>query len=313
MKAFQIKVNGKLLDYRLGHEVNLKDFTKDLESRSYKVEKLWQEKRHVVGILNKNNQKFFVKLSTSKGINKTTENEFTWNNQFNKENPRKNSKFWVPKNIESGEFNKLYFFITDYIEGTMLSDRPNPGSENPDFHKHLDDLIDFTELIQSLKIKNLEPDEQFKNKDHIQRQYIKTKLWLEEIPENVVVKYELKQLFNLSSNNNFKRVPRHGDFTPWHIFILENGNLLLIDGEHALSNAIEYYDIAYMIQRIYSVLETKEFALEIINKLKDRNYDLEKLKSVLARRAIGGFLDKSLHKNPNYKLDDEFRNFVLDF
>lgn len=314
MKAFQIKVDGKLLDYRLGHKVNLNAFSNHLTTKEYKVIKLWQEKRHAVGIIEKNNIEYFVKLSTSGGINKTTQNEFLWNEKFNQENPRENSDYWVPENIDSGYFEKLYFMITDFSKGNLLSNKPIPGYEISDMSKYLNEIINFSEMIQEINIKGLEPDEQFNKVSNYQRQLSKTNMWYESIPKNLTEKHKIQELLGIVEKNinKFASKPRHGDFTPWHLFSLPNNKLLLIDGEHALSGGVQYYDIAYFIQRVFSILENKDLALKILDNLKKRNYDFDKLKTVLASRAIGGFLDRSLHENPDYSVDLEFKSLVLN-
>lgn len=105
---------------------------------------------------------------------------------------------------------------------------------------------------------------------------------------------------------------RHGDFTPWHIFLLKNGSLGLIDGEHAMANGVENYDICYLIQRVFSVLKETQIALKILELILKRGYSPKKLKVVLIARAIGGFLDEFLTPNPDYLYADKFKNWVLE-
>lgn len=313
MKAFQIKVDGKYYDYRIGQEINLEEFSKHLSSNGYSVNKLWHEKRHSVGLLEKDGQKLFVKLATSDGISINTVNEFKWNEKFNTQNLRTQSDFWVPLNYDSGEYINYFYLITDFLEGELLAERPIPGYELPNFRKYLEKIIDYSEFIQNLDIGNLEPDEQFMNISHSERFLKKAEMWLKAIPEDVINKYRIIDLFEIVEvgYKNLERKSRHGDYAPWHIFKLSENRLALFDGEHAISNGVELYDIAYFIQRVYSVLENQKLTLEILEALKERNYDFKKLKIVLASRAIGGFLDRSFHKKPNYKLDLEFKNLVL--
>jgi hypothetical protein len=313
MKAFQIKVNGKYLDYRIGHNIDLDEFSNFLKNKGYQIEKLWLEKRHAVGIIRIDGNKLFIKLATSPGITASTINEFNWNEKFNTLNSRTDSDFWVPQNFYSGTFKNNFYLVTDYFDEKKLIELPNPGNDNQDFIKSIDRIISFSQLIESLKIKDLEPDEQFLNLDHNERFLIKARMWHEAIPNDVKKQYRVNELFKIVENSykDLSKKPRHGDFTPWHMFKLADNKLLLFDGEHAISNGIEYYDISYLIQRIYSVLEEKEITEEILLKLKKRNYNVEKLRTVLASRAIGGFLDRSFHEKPNYKMDLEFKDFVL--
>jgi len=104
---------------------------------------------------------------------------------------------------------------------------------------------------------------------------------------------------------------RHGDFVPWHMMLFENGRLGLFDGEHAMSDGVEYYDMCYFIHRVFSVLEQPEFAKEILAALVARGYDIEKLRVVLAARGIGGFLDRYLTNDSKFDIDDDFAEWVL--
>ena len=63
--AFKIGVDGKILDYRLGKNLNLDD-VKNFFSKKYKVKKLWQGARHVLGELEKSNQKLFLNFQQPK-------------------------------------------------------------------------------------------------------------------------------------------------------------------------------------------------------------------------------------------------------
>lgn len=109
-----------------------------------------------------------------------------------------------------------------------------------------------------------------------------------------------------------KNQSRHGDFAPWHLIKLNTNQLALIDGEHARSNGVEYYDIAYFIQRVFSVLGNQLLSKQILSLLLKRNYNLQKLKVILASRAIGGFLDESLKSRPNYQIANQFKSWALN-
>ncbi len=112
--------------------------------------------------------------------------------------------------------------------------------------------------------------------------------------------------------SNLEKRPRHGDFTPWHMFELKDSVIGLIDGEHAMKNGVEYYDVGYFIQRIYSVLQNQTFAEDIFNLLRKKNYNLDKLRVILAARAIGGFLDEYLTGKPNYVKSNKFKEWVIN-
>ena len=135
----------------------------------------------------------------------------------------------------------------------------------------------------------------------------KTKLWYDDIPEDIAEKYQIYKLLNIVEKDDLEIKPRHGDFAPWHIMEINDGKFLLIDGEHARADGVEMYDIAYFIQRVYSVSKNPQLAIKISEKLGD----LDKLKIVLAARAIGGYLDESLTPDPDYKYAESFQKFIL--
>lgn len=310
MKAFEININGKILDYRITKNLNLYKVN-DFFSKNYKVIKIWQESRHVLGILEKNKQKLFLKLSATEGISAVTQIEYKWNSEFNKLITR-DSNFWVPKNIDSGFYNQnLFYFISDYFEGKMLAQKPLDNTSIENYSQNLSSIIDLSEFIQELEVNSLSPkdDEEYKS------WYLnKTLSWYEAIPQDITDKYLLNDLLTIVKDGylNLERKTRHGDFTPWHMFELQNGKIGLIDGEHAMRNGVKYYDISYLIQRTFSVLKKPQLAKKIIDILIERKYNLEKLKVILASRAIGGFLDESLFpEKADYTFANDFKNWVI--
>lgn len=308
LKAFQIRVKNKILDYRLGNELDLNKI-RDFFQKKYRVIKIWSGGRHVLGILKKGNNKLFLKLATSEGISVVTQYEYKWNEQFNKLLPRKISNFWVPQNKDYGEYKKLFYLITDKFEGKLLAERPGRTKTLKNLQNSLPSIIQFSELIQGLDI-----DQIADNEDPNQQQWFlsKTKLWYLDIPENIREKYKIMDLLKIVDEGlpKLQRRTRHGDFTPWHLVNLRDGGLGLIDGEHAKSSSVEYYDIGYFIQRVFSVLRNPSLAQNILTTLTKKGYDSEKLKVILAARAIGGFLDESLTKKADYQCSNKFKVWV---
>lgn len=310
MKAFQIKVDGKYLDYRVPNQLNL-DEVKSFFSDKYIVKEIWQEARHVLGILEKNKTTYFLKLATTDGISATTKIDFNWGIEFNKLVAR-DYDLWVPKTIESGFYKEnLFYVINEYFKGELLSKKPHPGEENKDFKKYIEKIIEFSETIQNLKIEKLYDGD---TDDYHKCFFEKTLTWYEAVPQDIATKYKINQLLNIVENGykTLDKKTRHGDFTPWHMIDPGNGKIVLIDGERALKNGVQYYDIGYLLQRIYTVLDNKEFAKNILSILITRGYDLNKLKVILAARAIGGFCDEVLVRDDqNYKRADNFAKWVL--
>ena len=327
MKAFQIKVNGKILDYRLGAELDL-DEIKAFFAKKYQVVKLWSAGRHVVGTLRKDNRELWLKLATTCGIGALTQNEFAWNEQFNLKVSRSSSNYWVPENYASGFYHDLFYLITDRFDGQLLTEKPEKNSiASKVILENLSAIIGFAETIQGLKMSSRlrrDPDLYEKPGSPIrsgmtnktlyhQKHFLeKTVLWYQDIPQSIKEKYQVAKLLKMVEESSEKLLsrPRHGDFTPWHLMLLENGKLGLIDGEHALNNGVENYDLGYFLQRVYSVLEDPVLARKILILLIKKGYKVEKLKPILGARAIGGFLDEALKPKPNYQIAVSFQEFV---
>lgn len=144
--AFKVIRNGKALDYRVGKDLNLEEVELFFK-KSYEVKKLWNEKRHVVGILEKGERKYFLKLATTEGIGKRSETEKIWDDEFNKYNVKPNFK--VPKIFESGDYNGLFYFVTDFFEGEKLAELTGKINKISD---NLEAILDFAEHIQTLPL-----------------------------------------------------------------------------------------------------------------------------------------------------------------
>ena len=305
--AFKIRVGQRVLDYRLGKDLNL-DEVRNFFSRKYKVKNLWQGPRHVLGELEKSDKNLFLKLSTTEGISAVTKNEYNWNEEFNSQIKRPSSNYWVPRNYDCGIYQKkLFYLITDKLEGDLLAEEPTKSKISKLFISNIPKVLAFSQLIQSLKVKN--PDQKG---IHYEIFLNKAKSWLDEIPNDIQAKYDLEKLYKRVAKgvSDLKAKPRHGDFAPWHLIKLEGERLALIDGEHALKNGVELYDIGYFIQRVFSVLKNPKVAGDIFNLLNEKGLDMKKLRCILAARAIGGFLDESLAHEPDYSYADQFRKWI---
>ncbi|MBI2314889.1 hypothetical protein HYU93_02420 [Candidatus Daviesbacteria bacterium] len=311
LNSFKVRSGLKLVDYRLGEDLDSQEIKVYFQSRDYKIGNLQNSGRHVTGILTKAGEKYFLKLSTSEGISIVTQNEFNWNNYFNANNL--NNKFHVPKNFDSGYFKDKYFYlITNYFNGKLLCQFRDQYQNLNLLTKSLTQIIELAENIQQL------PDytfaiAQYQDGDSKLRFINKANAWFDDIPINIRDKYNLQLLIKVAIKGIDKLFskPRHGDFAPWHIMTLGNNKLGLIDGEHALSDGVENYDICYFIQRVFSVLKKPDIAENIYLELRKRKYEVEKLKTILAARAIGGFLDESLNSNPDYMFANAFKDWVL--
>lgn len=317
METFRAKTSdGRILDYRVGGELDLKEVQKFFESK-YNIRQLWPEKRHVVGVLEKDGKEYFLKVATSEGIGVVTKTEYDWNNAFNSLVPR-NSDFWVPQNHESGQYQgNLFYFITDRFDGQKLAERPSKDQRSDSLlEENINRVIDFSELIQSLRF-SLKDSHVFEGSNYKERYLSQTRGWFKDIPEEIRLKYGVEKLWEVVEKGVPKLLPKakHGDFAPWHLMVLSNGKLGLIDGEHAMAKTVEDYDICYIIQRIFTVMQNQKLAEEFIGRLKKREYDMEKVKTVLASRAIGGFLDEYLalfEERRDFLWPLKFKDWVLE-
>lgn len=307
MEAFKVKKNGTILDYRVGQELDL-GLVKDFFSGKFDVKKIWQEKRHAVGWVRKDRKEFFLKLSTTEGIGVRSETEKIWNDEYNKYST--SQEFLVPKNLEDGYYNGLYYIVMDKFDGPFVCDLER---KNNLIEQNIDNIIFLTEHIQGLPL-DIPINDAIQNPNHQEWFKLKTKSWLDSVPQEVAQRYGLSELCNIVADGaeSLSEKPRHGDFAPWHMMVLSGGKLGLIDGEHSHSHGVENYDICYFIQRVHTVLKMPELALRIFQELLNRGYDKEKLRTVLASRAIGGFLDQSFNPNPNYAKENEFKNWALN-
>lgn len=305
--SFKVRSGNKILDYRLGEDLDLKKI-KSFFQKIYQVKKLWKGPRHVLGVLTRNNQVYFLKLATSEGISVVTKNEYYWNNYFNYY--LQNTRYLVPKNYDSGLYkNKYFYLITDFFDGKLLCKTRRGYQKASNLVKYIPQIIELSEIIQQLPQVNFADD---KDVNYKVRFLSKIRNWFGDIPAGVSKKFNIEILLEIVEKgvSELSSRPRHGDFTPWHIVKLPDKILGLIDGEHALSESVEGYDICYFIQRVFSVLKNAEIAKDIYSRLKEKGYQRSKLKTVLAARAIGGFLDESLTDKPAYGFANTFKEWV---
>lgn len=308
LDSFKVRSGNKILDYRLGEDLNLRKVELFFQE-TYQIKKLWKEPRHVLGILVKDDKVYFLKLATSEGISIVTRNEYHWNNYFN--NYSSNNKYLVPRNYDSGLYeNKYFYLITDFFNGELLCETRS-DIKTSDLVNYIPQIIEFFEIIQQLPVTDFS-DNRFDNMDYKKRFLDKTRCWFNDIPSNISKKFDLRSLLEIVEKglSELSAKPRHGDFTPWHMIKLQDKRLGLIDGEHAVSNGIEGYDICYFIQRIFSVLKNPRLAINIYSRLKKKGYQANRLKTVLAARTIGGFLDESLVRKSDYKYAVSFKAWV---
>lgn len=311
LNSFKIRSGDRVFDYRLGMELELKAVNAFFQ-KNYQVKKIWNGNRHVLGILEKDDILYFLKLSTSEGISIVTKNEYHWNNYFNKYFP-KDFSYRAPENYESGIYREKYFYlITDYFEGELLCNVNDIGRKSEKLVPLIQQIIELSELIQKMPVIKF-PTDRNRKADFRQKFIEKANKWFDDIPADVIKKFKINDLLKIVENGSHRLSarPRHGDFTPWHMVKLAEGRIGLIDGEHAMTKSVENYDICYFIQRVFSVLKNPKVVLDIYSTILKKGYQSKRLKTVLAARAIGGFLDESLTSKPDYEFADQFRKWAI--
>lgn len=316
--AFDVKgKDGRPLRYREGKNFDTAPFILLLQTKGYESGPLSFQGRHIGGEVSNGGKRFYVKLATTEGMSVLTENEHEWNRQFNQLVSREASDLWVPTAVDAGYYQDVLFYhVSDIFTGIPLATTRNQFSASPELPKMLDRIIDASEQIQNIPLEPLRENDEVDKTDHRAWFVEKATRWLKGIPVEVQNQYDLASLLHQIEEGvvNLHRKTRHGDFTPWHMMILPNGKLGLLDGEHALANSVEYYDIGYFIQRAYSVLRDPELAKTLVDKLQKRGYDMKKLQTVMLARAIGGFTDESVESNeglrkPDYTHHQSFAEF----
>jgi hypothetical protein len=299
--------------HRTAQEFNLdkiKDFLRDNGFTNIQLEQQW---RHITGSLEKDSIKQFFKMASSQGVAERTANEFQWNNLINKE---LNLKFpvLVPRNYESGDYNGLFWFTCQFIDGKPLA-TASKSNETAVLEKSLSKIASTAKLILEMEIKaklsndKKEPEEK---KDPKKVFLDRLKHWMSQFDNDANGLYDFIEQ-NIDSG---QQAPSHSDFVPWHIFITNNNDLYLIDGEHSKINGFKFYDVAYFYHRTYTKLKRTDIADSFLQEFNNiYNFD-EKDKQcfrlILAQRVIGGYMDAKNDNVTDIELQDELRDRILE-
>ncbi len=309
---FTVSVGGRELDYRVKDNLDLNQIKEVLESKGWQVIELAQPHRNVVGVLEKDGERFRLKLAGSVGMGVLVKNEVEFLTQAKGLLPE--DLVALPTLVESGELkfnNQTYpYFIVKELPGKPLVSYPET-KDTAQLAPYIDQIIQTAEAVSSLPI-SLKARDYAGEGDYKDFFLNKTRKWLTAIPEEIRNRYQLNALSDIvkAGTPKLEKSFRHGDFAPWHILLLDDERLGLLDFEHATSEGVQYYDLAYFIQRVFQVLEDKNLAKEVYHRLISRGYDQAKLKTVLASRAIGGFLDEWLGER-NFAQAERFKEWVL--
>lgn len=307
---FTVEINGQVQDYRIGHTLAEPAIWKFFQLKGYKIENLNFTGRHYVGKLLKNNTPYFLKLATSLGQNALLENEVAWCRQISTR-IADNDLFEIPKILEAGNFQNFVFGVFQFFEGYELVSLAEKTINNL-FVANAEKIVDIADFLAKIKIDKLPLDDRIGNPQAFF--VFKTQQWRQaaKFPPDMTEKINQAADFVSAKAQILKFCPRHGDFAPWHLQ-LNNGKFGLFDAEHASIFGVETYDLAFLIQRIFSELQNPEVADFFVKKAIKKGIERQKFKITLLSRAIGGFLDESLKPNPVFLFHRLFLDWALSF
>ncbi|KPJ70886.1 hypothetical protein AMJ51_00690 [Microgenomates bacterium DG_75] len=263
------------------------DFLKKKGYKVVKIERLW---RHVTAVVEKDSQQLFFKMATTIKTGKMTENEFNWNEKTGSQLSSK-TPFLVPKNIEKGFFQKkLFFFISDYFGNQTLANQYPPKTKQ--LNKWILKIARATYLINQI---DCQPKDEQKTKSVGGYLITSASEWASQ------VSFDVQPLLTIIKNSRqrIKKCWNHGDFVPWHMYVLKNGKFGLVDAEHG-GCGLRYYDAAYFYVRVRQSLGESDLAKKFLLSFRDllthddkQNF-LNDLRPILAQRLMGDFWGASI-------------------
>ena len=281
-----------------------------LNKKGYEVVNLRQPWRHVVGKVKKDGKEFFFKIASTKEIGELTKNQIDWSEKTSK--TLKTMK--VPEIKDKGEYEGLPWFTNEYIEGELLAEYVEHRGKGI---KELSQNLKRVALVAK-EIMELSPDISSPKKTQEEMRLAEKKMiekmdgWIELIDKKESIT-ELRK-FMTEKLPEVQFAPSFGDFVPWHM-IKGDGEIYLIDSEHAKMEWIKFYDVAYFYHRVFTKLQTPDIADEFMQTFLKlypmSNKDKETLRMILAQRLIGGYMDAQYDKATSVKLQDEMRDRLL--
>jgi hypothetical protein len=290
-KIFQTASGKNYRDTEILDQEQVKQF---FEQQGYKVTNLKQPWRHLVGILEKDNQKYFLKMATGEGIAERTKNEAQFNHKvFDLITKNKIDFFTVPEIIKEGHYQKHYYFICLYYYPDPSATKEPPNPKN--LKKWLSQIVEINHFLESLPNLDLPWDQS--NPDRAKEYLRKNQLFYDETKDPT-----LKPILDLANSikDYYKPALNHGDFVPWHLF--QNGKqLILIDSEAGSNLKPKYYDVAYFYRAVYTTLGpelAKKYLALYLKTISAKEKQIFKplFKSLLAIRILGGRYDTIVEK-----------------
>jgi hypothetical protein len=300
-----------LSDHSKSQELNLRKVTKYLQKNNFSDIRLEQEWRHVTGSVVKNGITMFFKLASTEKVAKKTKNEFEWNKLINS---KRALPIAIPRNYESGNYNGLFWFTSEYIDGKPIA-IVSQKEKTKSLENNLAKIALTSKSILEMNTKKRLPNDETDTNKREDRQKIfldRMKHWMNQFDNDVDDLYAfIKERIRF-----IQKAPSHGDFVPWHIFMTGDKKLFLIDGEHSKAVGFKFYDVAYFYHRVYTKLKRPDIAAnflgEFINIYPFIERDKECFRLVLAQRIIGGYMDAKNDSRISIELQHELMDRVLE-
>lgn len=275
--------------------------TKLLKNLGFEIESIAQEWRHLHAFGKYQGKDAVFKLASTQTTSPRTQNEYNWNDAVHLVNESKHPNFTVPQNHSFGYFGKLFYFIAERFMGDPLVDR-----NSNDFTRAIPRIPQIARATLELENLPIPPDCSFaqtkktkrKNKIPVGHKLLQSSTeWANQVPKDLD-----EYLAVINKSKDFLRTSiGHGDFVIRQMYDV-NGQIGIIDGEHAGLKGPLYYDVAQFYIRLRNDHEAKNPAQEYLKELKNllqpseqQNFWAE-LKPVLIQRYIGDLWGAA--KNP---------------
>ena len=297
--------------HRRSEKLDLREIKDYFTAKGYEpinVEQVW---RHATGILRKEDKDYFLKLASTKGVAERTRNEFEWNNLVNSLPETQRPPVFIPKNHDSGEFEGLFWFLSEYAGNKILT-RPVDKNETGDLEKELPVIAETARKIIDVKTDLTLPlDKEIAEEERKEKFINKLEHWAEKTPKDVTDLIEfIKERFDY-----LQVAPSNGDFVPWHFIQSDGGRLFLVDGEHAHVLGLKFYDVAYFYHRVFTKLKRPDIADRFLGEFGDlyefSEEEKELFRFVLAQRLIGGYFDAEKDGITSINLQDQLKTKLL--
>jgi len=302
-------------DHRTAASLDLQKVTAYFEKLGYEVKNISQKWRNVHALIQKKETKYFLKLASTEGISSRLINEIAFNEQLNIElEKRTMDSFLAPKIIDKGNYEKLSYYIAEYLSYPLLWDKQTRAGELPNKIKEVAKLNLNLLAIDSLKLPR---DEEFTSvslNDRVNRYFSKWNDFYSDVKE-----FDLAETMETLKEitKTFKPALNHCDFTPWHLLNAEN-KLILVDSEHASNYNPKYYDVVHFFHRMYTTGGSESIAKQYINTFRNELPDVatknefdQMMRPILAARIIGGFWDTKAEGRNNYDLHIKLKKEFL--